>query len=424
MPVPTFVQSTSSAPANTTSIVLTLNGVVTGNDVLVCVDATSGFDAYTVSDGVNSYVSALGPITSPPNNQFGQWFISKNVTGGNLTITVTTSISTTHFAAAVEVSGVDPITPIQTTDFAGAQNTSNALGYVTATSQPNTLAVAMTTAFGLGGVPVSQTLDGAWTTRENIAFAAGTPKGSGAVGSQFVAISGNTVQANSTLSRTASWLALTLLLNPVAAPTLVSISVTPINAALMPSGTLQYQAIGHFSDSSTSDITSTSTWASSNTGAATINSSTGLATTVAVGTTFITATKSSIVSNSAELDVVLSHISRIFVPETGRTTFTDTSISAIPDGVTSQACRVFSISADNSLNGSAVFIKAYNVGQPVVGTTAPQIVLRVPANAIVSQEFPGGFVFSTALSLASVTTGGVSGTSTAAANVVCSVTFK
>jgi hypothetical protein len=214
MSVPTFVQSVSLAPANTTSIVLTLNGVVTGNDVLVCVDATSGFDSYSVSDGVNSYVSALGPITSPPNNQFGQWFIAKNVTGGNLTITVSTSISTTHFAAAIEVSGVDSVTPIQNTDFAGAQNTSPALGNATATSKANTLAIAMTTAYGLGGFPVSQTLDAAWTQRENIAFAAGTPKGSGAVGTQLVVTSGNTVQADSTLSRTASWLALTLLLNP------------------------------------------------------------------------------------------------------------------------------------------------------------------------------------------------------------------
>lgn len=82
----------------------------------------------------------------------------------------------------------------------------------------------------------------------------------------------------------------------VAAPALVSIAVTPVSPSVAAPATQQFAATGTFTDLSTSDITTTSTWLSSSTGVATIGSTTGLATSVAAGTTNITATKSSITS--------------------------------------------------------------------------------------------------------------------------------
>src|ERR1700680_1163482 len=76
-------------------------------------------------------------------------------------------------------------------------------------------------------------------------------------------------------------------------------------------------------------------------------------------------------------------------PPFGRTTFTDAMLSAIADGISSGECRVFSIRAENT-NGSEVFVKLYNVGQPVVGTTAPWLVVYVPANTLVSQTLSFG----------------------------------
>jgi 6-phosphogluconolactonase (cycloisomerase 2 family) len=66
-------------------------------------------------------------------------------------------------------------------------------------------------------------------------------------------------------------------------------SVLPLGTAKNPT-TLQYTLTGTFGSGGTEDLTTAATWASSNTGVATIGASTGLATSVAVGTTNISAT--------------------------------------------------------------------------------------------------------------------------------------
>jgi MSHA biogenesis protein MshQ len=72
-----------------------------------------------------------------------------------------------------------------------------------------------------------------------------------------------------------------------------SIAVTPVAPQLLLGSTLPFTATGTYSDSSTQDLTTAVTWSSSATGVATISnaaSSEGLASSVAVGTTTITAT--------------------------------------------------------------------------------------------------------------------------------------
>ena len=88
-----------------------------------------------------------------------------------------------------------------------------------------------------------------------------------------------------------------------AAVTLQSIAVTPAGPSISAGATQQFAAMGTYSDSSTKNITTTVTWASSNTGFATIGASTGLATGVAAGTTQITATLGSVVSPNDSLTV-------------------------------------------------------------------------------------------------------------------------
>lgn len=98
-----------------------------------------------------------------------------------------------------------------------------------------------------------------------------------------------------------------------ASPSLVSIQVTPGSANIVnASGTVQFTAMGTYSHgkhpSETRDITAQVTWASSNTGTATINA-TGIATAVSNGTTAITATMDGAngpVTASATLDVNIS----------------------------------------------------------------------------------------------------------------------
>src|ERR1700690_2655512 len=80
--------------------------------------------------------------------------------------------------------------------------------------------------------------------------------------------------------------------------TLTSVVVTSAGQTLAVGSTMQYTATGHFSDGSTSDITSSVVWVSSDTTAATINAS-GLATGVTAGiSTTISATKDGVPGSS------------------------------------------------------------------------------------------------------------------------------
>ncbi len=82
---------------------------------------------------------------------------------------------------------------------------------------------------------------------------------------------------------------------------LQSISITPVNGSVAAGLTLQYTATGHYSDSSTQDLTALASWASSNTAAATLSNasgSQGLATGIAVGTATISASYKSVVGSS------------------------------------------------------------------------------------------------------------------------------
>ena len=71
--------------------------------------------------------------------------------------------------------------------------------------------------------------------------------------------------------------------------TLVSINITPINFSTTVGQTVNYRAVGTFSDSSTVDLTSQSTWSSSSPSVATINTFNGIASTASTGTTVIKA---------------------------------------------------------------------------------------------------------------------------------------
>lgn len=92
----------------------------------------------------------------------------------------------------------------------------------------------------------------------------------------------------------------------VTAPTLLSIGVTPATPSIRNSTTLQFAAIGTYSDGTTQDITTTVMWTSATPATATISNavgSIGLATALAVGTTSVTATSGSVTSPGDTLTV-------------------------------------------------------------------------------------------------------------------------
>jgi len=97
--------------------------------------------------------------------------------------------------------------------------------------------------------------------------------------------------------------AVTLSVTPA---TLVSIQISPSSASVAATATRQFTALGVYSDNSTLGLTSYVTWASSNTGAATISNasgSSGLATGLSIGSSSISATYDGITSSTATLTI-------------------------------------------------------------------------------------------------------------------------
>ena len=102
------------------------------------------------------------------------------------------------------------------------------------------------------------------------------------------------------------------------ADTIVSITLSPASAQIMPTGTQQYTATGTFGNNTTGNVTSQVTWVSSATNVATINT-TGLATGVALGTTNITAKSGSVTSTASVLTVSNKTLSSISVTPQSQT---------------------------------------------------------------------------------------------------------
>lgn len=83
-----------------------------------------------------------------------------------------------------------------------------------------------------------------------------------------------------------------------AADAIVSLTLSPLNAVVMPAGTQQYTATATFGNNTTGDATDTVTWSSSTSNIATINS-TGLATAGStLGTTTIQAKSGNVISST------------------------------------------------------------------------------------------------------------------------------
>ena len=85
---------------------------------------------------------------------------------------------------------------------------------------------------------------------------------------------------------------------PVSPKALLSVSITPSNTSIAVDVTEQFTAMGNYSDGSTANLTSSVTWASSNTAVATV-SQTGMATAMSAGSAAITATTSGMTGSTA-----------------------------------------------------------------------------------------------------------------------------
>ncbi len=175
--------------------------------------------------------------------------------------------------------------------------------------------------------------------------------------------------------------------------TLSSISVAGATASVDLAKTDQFTATGHYSDSSTKDLSSTVTWASSASSTASISSS-GLATAVAAGTTNITATSGS-VTGTASLTV--NGPSSLTVTPIGPTVsvgavlplkatgnFSDSAAIDLTSLVswTSSASGVASVSGTGSVTGAAA-------GIATITATLGKITASTPVSVTSQSAGPG-----------------------------------
>jgi uncharacterized protein YjdB len=93
----------------------------------------------------------------------------------------------------------------------------------------------------------------------------------------------------------------------------VTISVTPNTATIVVGATQQFTAMASYPNGTTADVTATATWSIANPAVATIDATTGLATSVAVGSTSVTASLNGS-SGNASLAVTLPAATGVNIP--------------------------------------------------------------------------------------------------------------
>ena len=169
----------------------------------------------------------------------------------------------------------------------------------------------------------------------------------------------------------------------VTAATLVSISVTPTNPSIAKGTKQQLKATGTYTDSSTQDLTTAATWTSTKISVAAVSNaagSEGLATSVAVGTVAITATKGS-VSGSTTLTVTAAMLVSISVTPTNSVIalgtkkqlqatgiYTDSTTQDLTTAVTWTSTKV-SVAAVSNATGSVGLVTSVATGSTTVTAT-------------------------------------------------------
>lgn len=96
---------------------------------------------------------------------------------------------------------------------------------------------------------------------------------------------------------------------------------------------------------------------------------------------------------------------------TGATLQIDTSAANAAVAVKASSAVLYELELDNTANGAASYFKLYNLAAAsvVVGTTAPDFIVMVPASVSRTLVIPSGITFGTALSYTGVTAGGTAG---------------
>jgi|GEM_PF-878855 len=197
---------------------------------------------------------------------------------------------------------------------------------------------------------------------------------------------------------------------------LVSVAVTPATASIPITGTQQFTATATFSDGSSRNVTTTSSWISGTPGVATVGPATGVATGLAGGTSLITATYSGM-SGLATLTVnAATSVSFVVTPATASIPVSGTqqfaAIQTFSDGTTQNrtTTSVWSTSGASAANASvgaatglALGITVTPAGVPVVINATFGALVATPAALTVNAATSVSFKVTPALASIPVT---------------------
>jgi uncharacterized protein YjdB len=292
--------------------------LIQGSATITATSGTiSGSASLTVTAAVltSLSVSPANPsIAAGTTQQFTATGTYSDSSTQNLTSTATWTSSLTS-VATIAAGG------LATGEGVGTSTITASSGSITgstslAVSQPVLVSIAVTPAnpsFALGttlqlaaigtysdGSTLDLTATATWSSA-NSSFVTVNGQGSAssvAVGSASITAASGTITGSTTLTVTAA--------------VLVSIAVTPAIPTLPVGLTQQFTATGTFTDGSTQNITGSAQWSSNTPAVATIISTSGLATSVAQGSTTITATSGS-VSGSTTMTVTAATLVSIAV---------------------------------------------------------------------------------------------------------------
>lgn len=197
----------------------------------------------------------------------------------------------------------------------------------------------------------------------------------------------------------------------VQSPTLISISILPQNPTIAVTTTLQFHALGNYSDGSVQNVTRQVTWASSNTAVAQILS-TGDSRGQAAGSSTITATLGSM-SSSTTLNVTNATIVSITVMPSSQTIavgttldftatgrFSDSSVQTITNDVTFNSDNTAVATIDNNTDiatgvspGTANIIATFNgVSGSAPLTVTAATVSSISVTPATAELAPNSFV--------------------------------
>jgi uncharacterized protein YjdB len=200
-------------------------------------------------------------------------------------------------------------------------------------------------------------------------------------GTVTVTATSGTLQSSATLKITA------------AAANLVSIAISPLASSVPVNTSQQFNAVGAYSDGSTSDLTALVTWTSSSTATATINMS-GLLAAVAAGSTNVSATFAG-VSQSISVAITAPSIVSVTVTPDGLTlgiginlqftataTYSDGSSQDLSSGVTWSSSSPLVTTINNSGLASTVAAGSTTITASVGAFSDTSTVTVVPAHLV------------------------------------------